>query len=130
MTQEEKNLILADTYPRLLYGVKVLYTLTNRVDTLLSIESPGNYCIVGNEGCSRRDWFDDYKVFLRPMSSMTEEEKKEYDNLRAHICDDYNRYCFDTYKSIDWLNEHHFDYRNLIGKGLALEAPEGMYKNN
>jgi hypothetical protein len=28
----------------------------------------------------------------------------------------------------DWLNAHHFDYRGLIEKGLALEAPEGMYK--
>ena len=27
----------------------------------------------------------------------------------------------------DWLNKHHFDYRGLIEKGLALEAPEGMY---
>ena len=33
----------------------------------------------------------------------------------------------DMYKTIDWLNAHHFDYRNLIGMGLALEAPEGMY---
>jgi hypothetical protein len=32
-------------------------------------------------------------------------------------------------KLIDWLNAHHFDYRGLIEKGLALEAPEGMYKN-
>lgn len=29
----------------------------------------------------------------------------------------------------DWLNKHHFDYRDLIGIGLALEAPEGMYNN-
>jgi hypothetical protein len=28
---------------------------------------------------------------------------------------------------IDWLNVHHFDYRNLIDKGLAIEAPDGMY---
>ena len=27
----------------------------------------------------------------------------------------------------DWLNAHHFDYRGLIEKGLALEAPDGMY---
>ena len=24
--------------------------------------------------------------------------------------------------SIDWLNENHFDYRNLIEKGLAIDA--------
>ena len=28
----------------------------------------------------------------------------------------------------DWLNAHHFDYRGLIPMGLALEAPEDMYK--
>ena len=28
---------------------------------------------------------------------------------------------------IGWLNAHHFDYRGLIERGLALEAPEGMY---
>ena len=30
-------------------------------------------------------------------------------------------------KIVDWLNSHHFDYRGLIEKGLALPAPEGMY---
>jgi hypothetical protein len=29
---------------------------------------------------------------------------------------------------IDWLNSHHFDYRGLIEKRLAFEAPEGMYE--
>jgi hypothetical protein len=33
-------------------------------------------------------------------------------------------------KYIDWLNEHYFDYRGLIERGLAIEAPEGMYKFN
>ena len=28
---------------------------------------------------------------------------------------------------IDWFLEHHFDHRGLIEKGLAIEAPEGMY---
>ena len=37
-------------------------------------------------------------------------------------------YSFETYKSIDWLNSRHFDYRGLIEKGLALEAPKGMYE--
>ena len=32
-----------------------------------------------------------------------------------------------TFAALDWLNEHHFDYRGLIPMGLAIEAPEGMY---
>lgn len=64
------------------------------------------------------------------MSSMTEEEKVEYTS-----------YCFEqpflqkdkipnlgsVPMCIDWLNAHHLDYRGLIPKRLALEAPEGMY---
>jgi len=53
------------------------------------------------------------------MSSMTEEETKIHGDL---ICNCQN------YEVVDWLNAHHFDYRGLIEKGLALEAPEGMYE--
>jgi len=33
----------------------------------------------------------------------------------------------ENWRGIDWLNEHHFDYRNLIKMGLAIKAPDGMY---
>ena len=66
--------------------------------------------------------------YLRPMSSMTETEVLEYISLKESIvASDGITYAFETYKSIDWLNAHHFDYRNLIEKGLAIEAPEGRY---
>ena len=66
-----------------------------------------------------------YKPYLRPMSSMTEEEKKELNNvLEFQYYSDDSCMC----ESTDWLNAHHFDYRGLIERGLALEAPEGMYK--
>jgi hypothetical protein len=77
------------------------------------------------------------KPYLRPMSSMTDEEKRQY----RELCDEDIRqltyvqtvhpglkYKTSCHRSIDWLNAHHFDYRGLIEKGLALEAPEGMYK--
>ena len=90
---------------------------------------------------------EEFKPYLRPMSSMTEVEKKELED----ICTMYNgdpsssyeyfgveifhisRYGtnFESdYTAIDWLNAHHFDYRGLIEKGLALKAPEGMYNTN
>ena len=62
------------------------------------------------------DTFDD-KLFLRPMSSMTEEEKLMYEGLMIGI--DNISYMLDV---IDWLNSHHFDYRGLIKKGLAIDA--------
>ena len=58
------------------------------------------------------------KPYLRSMDSMTEEESDEWAQVES---DEWG------INSIDWLNAHHFDYRGLIEKGLALEAPEGMY---
>jgi hypothetical protein len=69
------------------------------------------------------------KPYLRPMSSMTEEE---YENFRETFkwFEQFDKLIFEwTYKSYDWLNKHHFDYRGLIPKGLALEALENMYKD-
>ena len=63
----------------------------------------------------------DFKPYLRPMSSMTEEETDTYDRLVMSNA---------PWVVDDWLNAHHFDYRGLIEKGLALEAPEDMYKVN
>ena len=72
---------------------------------------------------------DDVKPYLRPLESMTGEEYEEY----SHLWELQQEYCTDAdiqfkIDLFDWLNEHHFDYRNLIEKGLVLPAPEGMYK--
>ena len=64
------------------------------------------------------------------MSSMTEEEAEEYNDL-VNKLSDYN--CQpeqSASKMIDWLNKHHFDYRGLIKLGLVIEAPKDMYKIN
>jgi hypothetical protein len=55
---------------------------------------------------------------------MTWEEKIEYRQKQTN----YEFGYFDTHDSIDYLNSIHVDYRHLISKGLAIEAPEGMYK--
>ena len=121
MTQEDKQLLIKDLCGRLPYGVKYNYG--------------------GNEGCDYTmdrisliavdDAFpiEDIKPYLRPMSSMTEEEEKGYVLLSNHcIITSVGFVCIEAQILIDWLNEHHFDYRGLISMELALEAPEGMYK--
>lgn len=70
------------------------------------------------------------KPYLRPMSSMTEEERKEYNLLIAFIGSPNG-----AAKLVDWLNKKMFAYRTIYGKdmfesGLALKAPEGMYKED
>ena len=72
---------------------------------------------------------NEIKPYLRPLSSMTEEEKKEYKDLLYCV-----KYAADTVFAVNmltnWLDAHHFDHRGLIPKGLAIEAPIGMYTND
>lgn len=133
MTQENKELLLQDLSARLLYGVKILHEGWNyewddelsTIERVVGIDDKFIYTKVidTHNGEEYRDdkWpidtFDD-KLFLRPMSSMTEEEKEEYHEL----CDSYYGIYFDSVDSVDWLNAHHFDYRGLIPKDLAIKA--------
>lgn len=72
---------------------------------------------------------DDCQPYLRPMSSLTKEEKQYYDiSLDLGYAEAYNEEIYTATKMIDFFSSHHLDNRNLIEKGLALEAPEGMYK--
>ena len=75
---------------------------------------------------------DGTKVYLRPMSSMTKAEYDEFSKIkRMRSYKDVGTWIeLYTINSdiVDWFLSHHFDYRGLIEKGLALEAPEGMYK--
>ena len=128
MIQKDKELLLKDLCARLPYGVIVNTPKGNGY--LCSI----NQTIFGNEygvniKATKRDYFNDnecgIKPYLRPMSSMTEEEIKEYGKL-CIIYDTSGTVLFDI-NGLNWFNAHHLDYRGLIEKGLALEAPEGMY---
>ena len=93
-------------------------------------------------------YIGDIKPYLRPMSSMTEEEKnelKEYLDAEEVDCNGFGYSeggTLEDYISsipyslcvgvVDWLNKHHFDYRGLIEKGLAIEITENNnpYKDN
>ena len=75
----------------------------------------------------------DVLPYLRPMSSMTEEEKIELCTI-SYAPDEMKTieeklYVIQTNakNAADFYNAHYLDYRGLIEKGLALEAPEGMY---
>ena len=151
MTQEEKDLLLKDLCARLLYGVKCRISDDNEFPQDKTIDeelTPGGYkAFADTMNCSAVSPFF-VKPYLRPMSSMTDEEDEwlndrinfsrddEVDRVRQkwgiviqEIYTNSSKYVFSNFTEIlDWLNEHHFDYRGLIEKGLALEAPEDMYK--
>ena len=115
MEQENKELLLKDLCVRLPYGVEITceeskISLTLTPHMLEEISKDNN----------KLEW----KPYLRPMSSMSDLEEEDYYKSNAY----YSRWFPHTVEAVDWLLKYHFDFRGLIEKGLALEAPEGMYK--
>ena len=154
MTQEEKEILIKDICCRLPYGVKAYVRHYSKLDrkwyegiyTIESIHPSLNDIFV----CSERGsvevivGYDDYEIkpYLLPMSSMTEEQRNELEELCNMYTpyDDYNPYAYKgiqvLYKHvldngyefnfetdvIDWFHRNHFDYRGLIEKDLASDA--------
>ena len=130
MTQEEKRLLFQDLCGRLSYGVILQLSLWEENTTdcrLTGIDEDGYLTADVPADCAFS--VDNVKPYLRPLSSMTEEEKKKYNNLKNQfVCrvQDNNGIHYvvdideDSFKLYDWLNVHHFDYRGLILKGLAI----------
>jgi hypothetical protein len=125
MTQEEKQLLLKDLCARLPHYTMVLMG-DGGVEPLVSVNVNTGICN-GLKGLP--------KPYLRPVSSMTDEEKREVGKLG--VCNDgaFHNDIYDigismeeAFAAISWLLERHFDINYLIEKGLALEAKEGMYK--
>ena len=126
MTKEEKDLLLRDLCARLPYHVRCKIWLKDGTTEEGPLDLEHNYADVLLDAFYYNK-IKNIKPYLRPMSSMTEIEKMEFNEIQR-----YNVF-YSTkghYTETDWLNAHHFDYRGLIEKGLAIEAPEGMYKIN
>ena len=125
MTQEDKNLLLKDLSARLPYGVKVRYK---------SVEGEGDiklgYGNIGYVPELGRGWWIECKPYLRPMSSMTEDECITLSKLIPYETDawKYIRTPIPLYianiEQFDFFHSHHLDWRGLIHKGLAIEVTE------
>ena len=139
MKQGNKQLLLKDLCARLPYGVICHYDCTvpsvgkvtnyDRLNGIVPIQETIGF-MVGVHNVNAL--FDNIKPYLRRKDTMTQEEQTVYRKLqyRMNISEpDYTptyEY-FDNIKSIDYLYSIHIDVHDLIPKGLALEAPKGMY---
>lgn len=144
MTQKDKDLLLKDLCARIPYGLivacddddgtmpntwKVAYVNKIIEDMyLLNTESTATQIISVEET----------KPYLFPMSSMTEEQRKEFIQCAGYEArEEENGYHYETYyydlvghgdvmfpdcDGFDWLNKNHFDYRGLIPMGLAIDC--------
>jgi hypothetical protein len=125
MTQEQKDLLLKDLCARLPYGVKVEYeNETFDVEYVspmyeeVKLDIPETWTIGVSE----------VKPYLLPLSSMTEEQKEEFNTqslkLQLQVIDEEIMYEKATEFEVDFYNKHHLDWRGLIPMGLAIDATD------
>ena len=151
MTQEQRELLLKDICSRASNGGYVKVSIESTVGfgkdcVVVDIHNLSNFVETTDFN------LENAKVYLRPMQSITDKEIQEIRDKLNSSCtgvkidkDNFEKFNdivwftnMMTYECvsnnmmdivIDYLDKHMLDHRNLIGKGLAIEAPEDMYKN-
>lgn len=137
MSQEDKMLLIKDLSARLPYAVTVEHTSGFR-GTLHDITVHHMYDENDNvyDAICYTDFFGDedniyieyFKPYLFPLSSMTEEQRKEYNSIIYKEIELHADRYYDVIEVIsfeelqDFYHNYHIDYRGLIDKGLALDA--------
>jgi hypothetical protein len=127
MEQEDKKLLLKYLCMALPYKVKVcLYEKETCI--LTGVDGYEVYLDVNSDSFR----IESIKPFLRPMSSMTEEEKEEFDGFcvidefawKGNSEIGYKNQAIIMSDAIEWLLKKHFDIFDLIPKGLAIKVTE------
>ena len=122
MVQEDKELLLKDLCARLPYKcyAQIPDEYGGHISAIESIDIDG--VVKDFEGALTE--IENIKPYLFPLSSMTEEEWEDYQKIRMidWIHGDINGAFITAGLIVDWLNAHHFDFRCLIEKSLALDA--------
>ena len=124
MTQENKEFLLKDLCTRLPYSVKVKIKHYDDAWELLAIYTNGTTYATRDIGYPIETYFEDCKPYLFPLSSMTEEQKKEMSSFDPFSSDEVKTFGDWAVRLVDFYNKYHFDFRGLIPKGLAIDATE------
>lgn len=135
MKQEDKDLLLKDLCVRLSYktyvkttkGIGYVYAINTSQLIELSVANDSEYW-------SEVFNIDEIKPYLRPLSSMSDEEYEEFGATRLEhqlkcLEIDEKRKAFEVgmkfdAEDLEYLYSHHYDVRGLIPKGLALSTEE------
>jgi hypothetical protein len=137
MNSEIKNLVIKDISARVSYGVKFacnenVYTAKG-LDLIVTDEGNWEYAVTAKDFVAIE--IDFIKPYLFPLSSMSEEQCKELEELGLGFyvtCQDIDDDGYMRDEKVfqiipctetdDWMNAHHFDYRGLIEKSLAIDC--------
>lgn len=129
MTQEDKELLIRYLSMALPYNVYLklnIFDDTSADCKLTAIDTDGDISVDVPADVAYN--IIDAKPYLRPLSSMTEEEEKELHGqmYKAKPYSDGKSYNVYEVIGLDiiYLNSHHFDYLGLIPKGLAIAITE------
>ena len=130
MKREDKELLFKDLSARVPYGTKI--QAGEFKETLTDAVKWGEGARVNEHK------LETIRPYLRSLSSMTEDEEAEAENLgitwvlrdrfngldftQEKIFNGFNGTGTEQMKALDWLNAHHFDYRGLIPMRLAIEV--------
>lgn len=138
MTEEQHKLLVQDIFSRFPYGIVCDITMDGATITE-KLGEGGLFLFMSGRM--------EVVPYLRPLLSMTDEEYDEMNGvldggrdaqillrhpgwleLWLESCEtDSTIWMQDIFKVVDWLTEHHFDFRGLIEMGLARPAPRHMY---
>lgn len=126
MTKEDKMLLIKDLSSRLPYAVHVQHIsgasgILHDISIRHKYDESDNICdvICYTDFLGGSIGIEHFKPYLFPLSSMTDNQKQEYQYITERWMYDSS---YSISDSIDWLNKNHFDYRNLIDKNLAIDA--------
>lgn len=130
MTQEDKELLLQDLCARLPFKVKI--SVNDKIELLQGINILDNVVEYDSFLSSN---IEEIKPYLFPLSSITKEQLFEIQEIlgknEIEIKEEFlsiidsNRNTI-SYSEIlavlELFNKNHFDYRDLIEKGIAIDA--------
>lgn len=132
--ENDAELFLTDLCGRIYYRPKGVLSREGFDDEEIEVIGYDGHSIYffRNGDCEQAP-IDLVKLCLRPLSSMTIAEKIELcalsyapDEMKT-IEEKLNVIRTNADNAGDWFDANHFDYRGLIERGLAVEAPENMY---
>lgn len=123
MTEQDKKMLIKAIGCYMQHGLKCDVTVDG-VHCIGDVVGVKTYGMVEINRFRCKSVVENVKPYLRPMSSITRDELdhiKTFFQSGLDTLDEFADY-------INWLEENKFDYKDLIGLGMALPAPDDMYR--